>query len=133
MADRFFDTNIIVYLLSADERKAQIARELIEQGGMISIQVLGEFANVARRKAGLPLDEISETTGLLRELLEVVPMTEEIFEMSLDVARKTGYSTFDSMIVAAAFQSGAETLLTEDMQSGREILGLKLVNPFALD
>lgn len=131
MTDRFFDTNVIVYLLSADERKAQIARELIGQGGTISIQVLGEFTNVARRKAGLPLDEISETTGLLRELLEVVPMTEEIFETSLDVARRTGYSTFDSMIVAAAVESGAKTLLSEDMQAGRELLGLKLVNPFA--
>jgi len=97
VAERFFDTNIIVYLLSADERKAQIARDLIEQGGTISVQVLGEFTNVARRKAGLPLNEISETTGLLRELLAVVPMTEEIFETSLEVARKTGYATFDSM------------------------------------
>ncbi|ARE42414.1 Programmed cell death toxin MazE (plasmid) [Rhodovulum sp. P5] len=130
MTDRFFDTNVLLYLLSPDRRKAEIARTLVARGGTISVQVLGELTNVARRKAGLEIDEIAALTGTLRDLLDVVPMTEEIFDGALQVARQTGYATFDCLIVSAALSSGARSLYTEDMQAGREIGGLKLINPF---
>lgn len=133
MADVFLDTNVIVYLLSSDARKAQVARRLIDDGGTISVQVLGEFTNVARRKAGLDLSGIREVTDLLRDVLTVVPITEEVFETALRVAEMTGYSTYDSMIVAAALRSDADILLSEDMQTGRKIEGLTIVNPFSAE
>lgn len=110
MTDRFFDTNVLLYLLSPDRRKAEIARTLIARGGTISVQVLGEFTNVARRKAGLEIDEIAALTGTLRDLLDVIPMTEEIFDEALQVVRETGYATFDCLIVSAALASGARSL-----------------------
>lgn len=133
MADVFLDTNVLVYLLSSNARKAQVARRLIDDGGTISVQVLGEFTNVARRKAGLDLTAIRDVTDLLRDLLTVVPITEEVFETALRVAEVTGYSTYDSMIVAAALRSDADVLLSEDMQAGRKIEGLTIVNPFTAE
>ena len=53
-ADAFFDTNVLLYLLSGDAAKADRAEELLAAGGVISAQVLNEFAAVARRKLALP-------------------------------------------------------------------------------
>ena len=41
-----------------------------------------------------------------------------------------GYSWWDALILAAALQSGARYLLTEDLQSGQEVDTLTIVNPF---
>ena len=50
---RFFDTNVLLYLLSEDNRKADRAEAIIAMGGVISVQVLNEFASVASRKMGI--------------------------------------------------------------------------------
>ncbi len=52
-ADVFFVTDVVLYLLSADAARADRAEELIAEGGMVSVQVLNEIANVARRKLQL--------------------------------------------------------------------------------
>ena len=49
-AKPFLDTNVVLYLLSADAAKADRAEELLAGGGIISVQVLNEFAAVASRK-----------------------------------------------------------------------------------
>ena len=50
VADQFFDTNVLLYLLSSGERKADCAEQELSGGGVISVQVLNEFASVATRK-----------------------------------------------------------------------------------
>ena len=54
-ADRFFDTNVLLYLLSKDTAKADRAEILLASGGVISVQVLNEFASVASRKLALTI------------------------------------------------------------------------------
>jgi predicted nucleic acid-binding protein len=49
----FFDTNVLVYLASGDPAKADRAEQVVGEGGAISVQVLNELANVARRKMRL--------------------------------------------------------------------------------
>ena len=51
----FFDTNVLLYLLSADTEKADIAEQLLAQGGSTSVQALNEFTNVSLRKLRMPL------------------------------------------------------------------------------
>jgi predicted nucleic acid-binding protein len=58
----FFDTNVLAYLASADAAKADRAEATIATGGAISVQVLNELANVARRRMKMPW---SETHALL--------------------------------------------------------------------
>lgn len=67
----FFDTNILLYLLSADEAKAGQAEDTIAGGGVISVQVLNEFASVASRKLQMPYAEIQEILSQIRMIWRV--------------------------------------------------------------
>ena len=59
----FFDTNVVLYLLSADTAKADRAEELLARGGTISVQVLNEFVAVASRKLRMSWIEMRESAG----------------------------------------------------------------------
>lgn len=128
--DRFLDTNILLYLLSEDRAKADRAEALLAQGGVISVQVLNEFAAVARRKLRMEWDEIDEILATFRQLLTVVPLTVETHLAGLKIARETGYAIYDSMILAAAGGAGAARLISEDMQHGQAVGGVTIENPF---
>jgi len=126
----FFDTNVLLYLLSADEAKARRAEELIAAGGWISVQVLNEFASVASRKLGMPIAEIRECLAPIRAICGVVPVSADTHERGLDLAERYGMSIYDALIVAAAALAGCNTLYTEDLQHGQRIEGLAIRNPF---
>ena len=131
MPERFFDTNVLLYLLSADESKADRAEKELGAGGVISVQVLNEFASVASRKQKMSLAEIREVLAPIRALCKVVPITEETHEKGLTLADKYRLSLYDAMIVASALLSGCDTVLSEDMQDGQIFEGvLKVRNPF---
>ncbi len=132
-ADSFFDTNIVLYLLSADTVKADRAEQLIASGGKISVQVLNEMAAVARRKLAMSWREIREVIRQVRAVCHVTPLTVETHERGLQVAEHLGLSVYDGMIVASALLSGCAILYTEDLQTGRIIdQQLTIRNPFAL-
>ena|SRR5437867_11778925 len=127
----FFDTNVLVYLLSRDEAKANTTEELAERGGTISVQVLNELANVARRRLAMPWPEVIELTRQVQTLFSVVPLTVETHTRGLQVAKSYELSVYDSTIVAAALLAGCSTLLSEDLQNGQTIDGqLTIHNPF---
>jgi predicted nucleic acid-binding protein len=131
MPGSFFDTDVIVYIASADPVKAAKAEQVIASGGAISVQVLNELVNVARRKMRMPWTDIQELLTTLRALLTVHPVTVETHETGLALAERYGLSTFDAMIVGSALQAGCDTLLSEDMQHGMVLEeGLRIVNPF---
>lgn len=128
----FFDTNVLLYLASADETKADRAEQLLQGGGTTSVQVLNEIANVARRKMSMPWAETHGFLSLVRELLGVVPVTELIHDNGLRLAELHRLSIYDAMIVAAALDAGCDLLLSEDMHDGLVVEGrLKIFNPFA--
>lgn len=127
----FFDTNVLLYLLSGDIIRADRAETIISTGGAISVQVLNEFASVASRKLGMSYSEIRETLQTIRSLCTVQPLTIETHESGLDIAERYGFSLYDSMIVSAALQSECSILFSEDMQHGQEIENrLVISNPF---
>ena len=127
----FFDTNLIVYLLSSDGAKADCAEDLIARGGVISVQVLNEFVAVATRKLRMPWREIHDVLTQLRSVCEVVPITVETHERALRLAERHGLSVYDALIVSAALLSGCTTLHTEDLQHGLVIdRQLTIRNPF---
>jgi predicted nucleic acid-binding protein len=127
----FFDTNVVAYLASGDAKKADLAEATIAEGGSISVQVLNELANVARRKMQLSWDETHALLSMLRELLTVHPLTVEIHEAGLGIAERYGLYVYDAMIAASALQAGCDTLWSEDMQHGLTLKeGLRIINPF---
>ena len=127
----FFDTNVLLYLISADSDKAQRAEELVADGGVISVQVLNEFASVASRKLRMTIPEIRECLDPIRGICGVEPLTLETHLRGLDLVQRYGFSVYDSMIVAAALSANCEILYSEDWQDGQRIDGLLIRNPFA--
>lgn len=127
----FFDTNVLLYLLSGDNIRADRAETIISTGGVISVQVLNEFASVASRKLGMPYPEIRETLQTIRVLCIIQPLTIETHELGLDIVERYDFSLYDSMIVSAALQSECTVLYSEDMQHGQEIKAqIVITNPF---
>jgi predicted nucleic acid-binding protein len=131
MPGSFFDTNVLVYLASGDPVKADRAEEAVGGGGAISIQVLNELANVARRKMRLSWTDTHAFLSMIRGVLRIDAITIEIHESGLALAERHRLSIYDAMIVASALYAGCDTLWSEDMQDGMVIGGtLRIVNPF---
>ncbi len=127
----FIDTNVLIYGQEAGA-KSETARRVILAGGVISVQVLNEFAAVLRRKFGLEWAVIADSLADVRTALDPVrPIGVEIHTSAVALARSHGFSFYDALIVASALDAGCETLLTEDLQAGRRVNGLTIVNPFA--
>ena len=85
-ADVFFDTSIVLYLLSSDARKADRVEALLGTGGAISVQVLNEFSAVARRQPALAWPELREVLRAVRAACVTYPVDEEIHDRGLEVA-----------------------------------------------
>ena len=131
MSGSFFDTNVLLGLAFREERDVSKMLNLVSGGGTVSVQVLNEIVNVSRKKHRKPWPEIIDFLSLVREFLDVVPVTVEVHERGLMLAEKHGFSTYDAMIVAAALLNGCETLWSEDMHHGMAVEGkLRIVNPF---
>lgn len=133
MPASFLDTNVLLYQLSGDEKKAKRAEVLVREGGTISVQVLNELANVARRKIGMAWSEIRAFTGTLHSLLEVVPLHAGIHAHGLRICERHGLSVHDGMILAAALEAGCDVVWSEDMHAGLQVEDrLTIRNPFAI-
>ena len=131
-SEDFFDTNVLLYLLSADAAKADRAEELLAIGGTISVQVLNEFAAVASRKLRMSWIEIREVLAQIRAVCAVAPMTVETHDRAVRIAERYGLSIYDALIVSAALLADCRTLHSEDMQDGQVIeRRLTIRNPFA--
>ena len=131
-ADQFFDSNVVLYLISEDETKADKAEELISQGGHISVQVLNESASIATRKLKMTHDEVREVLAPVRAVCQVSPLTEETHDLGMQIAERYQLSIYDSMIAASALSAGCKTLFSENMQDGLIInRKLKIKNPFS--
>lgn len=126
----FFDTNVLLYTVTSDPRKIQ-AERLLRSGGIVSVQVLNEFANVARNKLRYDWSDIVLALDQFRLTFDaVLPLTLDTHDRALAFARDHGFSFYDALIIAAAIEGGCNTLYSEDMQHGRVISGLTIRNPF---
>ena len=126
----FFDTNILIYAQQTGA-KADRARALFAAGGMLSVQVLNELANVARRKMQMSWTDTHAFLNMVRNVLTVHALTVETHEIGLRLAEKYRLSIYDAMIAASALQAGCDTLWSEDMKHGLAVDGiLRILNPF---
>ncbi len=134
----FLDTNVLLY--SKDRRypkKQTLAEKTIldglENGSIaVSVQVLNEFYVNATSKLspGLSIHEARTVCNSFR-VTSPSPLTTETISLAWDVQDRFSLSWWDSLIVAAAMESGCERLFTEDMQHGLVIDGVRIENPFA--
>ena len=134
-APYFVDTNVLVY---ADDRSAGVkrdrARELIRGAfrdgrASLSTQVLTEYFAVATRKLGLSPATARRRVEIYAALNVLRPSVDDVLA-AIDLHRLHELSIWDAMIVRSARASGCRVLYSEDLQHGRAIDGLRIVNPF---
>ena len=123
MAGEFLDSNILVYAFTTDPRAAA-AQVLLERGGIISVQGLNEFSNVARRKLGMTWEEVRDSLTAIRTLAGTV--------LSIDIdTHADGMRIAERLMIASALRADCSTLWSENMQDGVVIDGrLRIANPF---
>lgn len=130
MSPVFIDSNVILYLLSGDPAKADRAEAILNEGGIISVQVLNEVTSVCLRKLKMSWEEIDAVLLAVKAACNVVPLTVESHASAVDIAKRYQLSLYDAHICASAILSGAGVMLSEDMQDGMKIDGVSIRNPF---
>jgi predicted nucleic acid-binding protein len=126
----FFDTNILVYAQQIGG-KADRARALFADGGKLSVQVLNEFTAVSRRKQQRDWREIAEAVSDVLTMVDPpLALTLDLHAAARALAEDHRLSFYDALIVASAIDAGCDILYSEDMQHGRTIGRLAIVNPF---
>jgi predicted nucleic acid-binding protein len=132
----FLDTNVLLYSISRDPaeaaKQARAVALLEQDGGALSVQVLQEFyvqATRPTRPDPLPHD-IAAGLIVTWTRFRVQEITLSILTGALEIKEAHGFSYWDSAIIAAARALGCRELFTEDMGHGREVEGVRIINPF---
>ncbi len=129
------DSNVLIYAeFEPQTPKGLRAADVILRAlrdGVIPVQALGEFLRFTQRRAPVSFDAVAAQIALYRTLALTPATNDIVFAAAVDLARSHRLQFWDAVICAAAMDAGAKALLTEDMQDGRVIDGLRLVNPFA--
>jgi len=130
-AERFIDTNVVVYAFAAGDPRSQRAQALLGPDAVIGVQVLNEFTNVARRKLKWDWEQVEAAHAVIADLLGPArPLTVAIHRQARALARRHVLAFYDALLVAAAIDAGCRWLLSEDIQDGREFGALSIQNPF---
>jgi predicted nucleic acid-binding protein len=136
MSDKaFLDTTILIYALAKDDPRSARAEELLDRGGVISVQVLNEFVSVARHKLQMSWDEVTDAVEAIRILCpSPVAITLETHDAALNIAQPYGYGIYVALIAAAALAAKCSTLYSEDLQDGQVIdMQVTIRNPFRFE
>ena len=138
MNGEFIDTNVFIYLFDeTNDRKRNIADRIVKTAletrtARISHQVVQETLNVVTRKLPSPMTAENAQRFLvqvLAPLWQIMPNI-ALYRRGLDVQARYGFSFYDSLIIAAALESGCTRLYSEDLQHAQQIEGLTIENPF---
>jgi predicted nucleic acid-binding protein len=132
MKDKFFlDTNILLYAFGKDDYKKRIAKELIRQRLIISVQVINEICNVLFKKFNFSVMEIKNIFNFIKNKTEIKPVNIQTIEYCLYIKEKYNFSYWDSLIISSALENQCLILYTEDMQNNQIIEEqLTIINPF---
>ena len=129
------DSNILIYAeLEPESEKGMRSADLILRAAhdaVIPAQALGEYLRFIQRRVPAAFDDAIQQASIYRAAFLTPPTTDAIINKASELARAHRMQLWDCVVCAAATQAGAKALLTEDMQDGRIIESLRLINPFA--
>lgn len=130
-----FDTNILIYAFDPrDEGKRNLAEQILtrmlEARVVVPMQVLGEALNAAQKKRALNVAQAREACSIVARRCIVEPASKEDLFVASELTERHRLQFFDALICAVARRSGAVTLITEDMQDGMNVDGLRVLDPF---
>jgi predicted nucleic acid-binding protein len=131
-----FDTNLLVYTMgpAADAKRIR-ARDLIVRGmrggnAILLLQSLAEFSNIATRKLRLGSDLVMRRVQAWSNVFPVQAAAQTDLVAALQLFHDHGLQFWDALLCATAIRAGVEYLITEDLQDGRTLFGVTIVNPF---
>ncbi|HTD87647.1 MAG TPA: PIN domain-containing protein [Candidatus Binatia bacterium] len=133
----FVDANVLIYAHDVDSKSKHataknILRELwTERTGVLSMQVLQEFYVNVTRKIRSPLPRDSARLVVTSYSIWCMETTPAELSLAFRIEDESRIGFWDALIVAAAVKSGATRLLSEDLNPGQKIAGLRIENPFA--
>jgi predicted nucleic acid-binding protein len=132
---RFLDTSVLLHADDLDAgAKRETAREILARAlasaeGVLSTQVLKDFFAVSTCKLGAEPAVARRKVELLATM-DLVQVDLELILAGIDLSRLHAFSLWDGMIVRAASAAGCRVLLTEDLEHGRVVDGVRIENPF---
>ena len=129
------DTNLLVYAVdsSGDKAKHALALRLVGQvanGGVLSMQALTELYAVLTRKGIASASRAQAHVGAWRRAFTIATPISSDLDDAMRVHDDHGIPFWDAMMWATLRRAGAQILLTEDLQDGRELEGVLILNPF---
>jgi predicted nucleic acid-binding protein len=131
------DSNVLIYgEADPDLARGAVAEALIPfaaASGILPAQALAEYLWVIWRKRPERFPGAVLQASLYRETFEIVGTDSDLVLSAAQLTRRHRMQFWDAIICAAAMKGGAEVLLTEDLQDGSLIEGLRVLNPFALE
>lgn len=133
----FIDTNILIYAHDLDAKEKQtIAKKTLaelwtDRTGFLSTQVLQEFYVNVTRKLPKPLSKTHARSVVERYAIWCVETTPAEISVAFRIEDEAKIGFWDALICAAALKTGAEQILSEDLNASQKIAGIRVVNPFA--
>ena len=130
------DTNILIYAVDLDApEKRAIAQDVImksaSQDAWLTVQALGEFFHSVTRKSIASADAAIAYTTAWQKLFQIAATDLTAYNAATEAVRDHGLSFWDAMLWATAKQAGCARILSENLQAGRKLGGVEIVNPFA--
>jgi len=133
----FVDTNVLIYAHDIDaQERHTVAKGVLEdlwvnRTGVLSTQVLQEFYVNVTRKLSKPLLKKFARDVVDRYAIWCVDTTPAEIAVAFRIEDEARIGFWDALICAAALKTGAEQILSEDLNAGQKIDGIRIVNPFA--
>jgi predicted nucleic acid-binding protein len=126
------DSNILIYAFgNQNEEKKRIAKSLLSECQVMSIQTVNETVYILQRKFNYTMMELIDVVQFFKENFQIRDLDFNILEKALDIMRNYKYSFWDSMMLAAAITNNCKIIYSEDMQHNQIIDGrLTIINPF---
>lgn len=129
----FIDTNVLIYCYSSTEPEKR--RKAIEvaasKNAFVSTQVLNELSNILSKKFHLDWDAIEITLNEVLNNFKLLINETLTTRNAIYIARRYGFSYYDSLIIASALEAKCDILYTEDLHHNQLIEGkLRIFNPF---
>jgi predicted nucleic acid-binding protein len=129
------DSNILIYaeLEPESEKGTRSAGVILRaaRDGVIPAQVLGEYLRFVQRRVPAAFEDAIRQVSTYQALFLTPPTTDAVISKASELTRAHRMQLWDCVVCAASIEAGAKVLMTEDMQDGRTIDGLRLINPFA--
>ncbi len=137
MSDKtFVDTNILIYAHDVDAKsKHHVAKNLLaqlwsERIGVVSMQVLQEFYVNVTRKIASPLPKNLARKVINNYAIWCIETTPSEISSAFQIEDESRIGFWDALIVASAIKCGASRILSEDLNAGQTIHGVRIENPF---